>query len=134
MPFTGPLEDRLAIRELYGCYADAAFSGNGAAWLACWADDCVWETPVGLAKGKQDLKAQWESLWSRIETMAFFAEVTSIEVDGSHARSRAYCREVSRWKDGSMIKVIGRYEDEVVHSDGGWKFARRDFTLHLQET
>jgi len=134
MPFTGPTEDRLAIRELYGSYADAAFAGDGAAWLACWADDCVWDTPVGTVTGKQGLKAQWDGLWSRIETMAFFAEITSIEADGDRARSRAYCREVSRWKDGSMIKVIGRYEDEVVRRDGRWKFTHRKFTLHLQES
>ncbi len=34
MAFTGPFEDRLAIRELYGRYADAACSGDGQAWFA----------------------------------------------------------------------------------------------------
>jgi ketosteroid isomerase-like protein len=133
MPFTGPTEDRLAIRELYGSYADAAFSGDGAAWLALWADDCTWDTPMGKVTGRQALKAQWEGLWSRIETMAFFGEVAAIEADGDRARSRAYCREVSRWKDGSMLKVIGRYDDELLRTDGKWKFAHRTFTVHLQE-
>ena len=28
---------------------DAAFSGDGQAWLACWAEDCIWDTPAGFA-------------------------------------------------------------------------------------
>ncbi len=133
MAFTGPIEDRIAVRELYGCYADAAFAGDGKAWLACWAKNCVWDTPAGFAEGREALTAQWDGLWSQIETMAFFAEITAIEVNGARARGRAYCREVSRWKDGSMVKVIGRYEDDIVREDGAWRFARRTFAMHLVE-
>ncbi len=133
MPFTGPIEDRLAIRELYGSYADAAFTGNGESWLACWADDCEWDTPAGKASGKPGLRAQWDGLWSRIETMVFFAEITAIEIAGETAAARAYCREVSRWLDGSTVKVIGRYDDHIVRDGGSWRFARRRFTMHLFE-
>jgi len=134
MPFTGSIEDRLAIRELYGRYADAAFGGDGEAWLACWAEECLWDTPAGQVKGRAALADQWAALWSGIETMAFFAEITAIEVTGNRAFSRAYCREVSRWKDGRMVKVIGRYDDEAVRVDGTWCFTRRRFTMHLIET
>ena len=34
MGFTGPMEDRLAIRELYDAYADGANRMDRAAWLA----------------------------------------------------------------------------------------------------
>ena len=34
MPFTGPVEDRNAIRELYDSYADASSRGDRADWLA----------------------------------------------------------------------------------------------------
>ena len=65
--------------------------------------------------------------------MAFFAEITAIEVTGARAKGRAFCREVSRWKDGRFIKVIGRYDDDIVREDGAWRFARRTFTMHLVE-
>lgn len=134
MPFTGPLEDRLAIRELYSRYADAAFSGNTEAWLDCWAVDCTWVTPLGPSSGKEALVKQWEALWSLIETMTFFTEVGGIEVEGDRVRSHGYSRENSLWKDGRMVKITGRYDDEAVREDGIWRFTRRTFTPHLQET
>jgi ketosteroid isomerase-like protein len=134
MPFTGPIEDRLALRELYSRYADAAFTGNGQAWLDCWAEDCVWMTPMGELRGKQALLAQWEMLWAGIEQMTFFTEVGSIEAEGDSARSHAYCRESSLWKDGRRITVTGRYDDEVMRDSGVWRFMRRTFTLLLQES
>ena len=34
MTNTGPMEDRLAIRELFGLYGDASCKGDAEAWLA----------------------------------------------------------------------------------------------------
>jgi ketosteroid isomerase-like protein len=131
--FTGPVEDRLAIRELYGSYSGAGFAGDREAWQACWADDPIWITPAGEGEGVEALKAIWDGLWSGIEVMAFSAEVTSIVVDGDRATSRAYCREVSKWKDGRKVKIIGRYDDELVKQDGEWCFQGRRFTMHIEE-
>ena len=65
--------------------------------------------------------------------MAFSAEVVSIEVDGDRAKSCAYCREVSNWKDGRKVKIIGRYDDDLVRTPLGWRFQRRKFTMHIEE-
>lgn len=35
MPFTGPFEDRLAIRELIESYGDAVTQRDVDAWAAC---------------------------------------------------------------------------------------------------
>lgn len=133
MAFTGPVEDRLAIRELYGSYSGAGFAGDREAWLACWADDPVWITPAGEGEGVEALKAIWDGLWSGIEVMAFSAEITAIQVDWNRATSRAYCREVSNWKDGRKVKIIGRYDDKLVKQGGEWRFRRRQFTMHIEE-
>ena len=42
MPFTGPAEDRLAIRELVDSYGDAVYRHDAQAWGANWAEDAVW--------------------------------------------------------------------------------------------
>lgn len=39
MPFTGPAEDRLAIRELLETYADAVTRCHADDWAATWAED-----------------------------------------------------------------------------------------------
>ena len=67
MPFTGPIEDRIAVRELYGSYSGAGFAGDRAAWLDCWTDDPVWDTPAGKGEGVSALIAIWDGLWSGIE-------------------------------------------------------------------
>ena len=39
---SGPLEDRLAIRELVDSYNDAVMRFDGEAWAANWRDDATW--------------------------------------------------------------------------------------------
>jgi len=46
MPFTGPFEDRLAIHELVASYGDAVTRRDADAWIANWAEDCVWKLPA----------------------------------------------------------------------------------------
>ena len=133
MAFTGPVEDRLAIRELYGTYSGAGFAGDREAWLDCWADDPIWITPAGEGEGVEALKVIWDGLWSAIKVMAFSAEITAIQVDWNFATSCAYCREVSNWKDGKTVRIIGRYDDELVKQGGKWRFKRRRFTMHIDE-
>ena len=37
------------------------------------------------------------------------------------------------WCDGSIQKVVGRYEDELVRANGEWLFARRNYQLLADE-
>ena len=43
MPFTGPLEDRLAIRELMNTHAHGVMLKDAEIWGSVWADDAYWE-------------------------------------------------------------------------------------------
>lgn len=45
MAFSGPLEDRVAIRELIDAYADATMLRDEEAWAALWAEDACWQLP-----------------------------------------------------------------------------------------
>jgi ketosteroid isomerase-like protein len=133
MGFTGSIEDRLLIRERLDIYADATFRGDVDAYLGCWADDGLRIWAGTECRGKPALRAQWEALWRRIERMAFFAEPGAIAVDGDQATARCYCREIVKFTDGSIRKFVGIYDDELVRADGAWLFARRDYTLFLDE-
>lgn len=133
MAFTGPLEDRILIRELMGSYADATFRGDMESWLATWVEDCVWTNPGFELHGKAALRSQWPKLWSRLRFMTFFQEVGAIEVEGNHATARCYCREIMELTGGARRKVVGLYEDELSKQDGTWLFARRAYTLLMDE-
>jgi hypothetical protein len=50
MPFSGPAEDRLAIRDLIDAYADAVTRNDGHARASTWAEDGEWLIPDGAGK------------------------------------------------------------------------------------
>ena len=133
MAFTGPFEDRLAIRELYGTYADCAFREDKAGFLSCWCEDGAWATPFGEVAGRAALDAQWDTIWQTFASMGFFTEVGAIEVDGNHAKGRAYCREILNLPDGGIRKIVGRYDDELQREGGQWRFARRSYAILIAE-
>lgn len=133
MAFIGPLEDRLAIRELYGMYGDGSARGAREDWLACWADEAEWITPNLTCTGKDEIRAQWDALWQAFESVAFLGEVGAIEVDGDTALGRSVAREIVALKGGGIYKLVGRYEDRFVRRDGRWQFLRRSYQTIAEE-
>lgn len=134
MAFTGPLEDRILIRELHGQYADASFRADKQGWLDCWTQDCVWATgSFGDFAGKAAMAAQWDTLWEGMTDLAFFTETGAVEVTGDSATARCYVREVFILKDGTQMALIARYDDTLRREDGAWKFVRRAYTILQRE-
>ena len=93
--FTGPLEDRIAIRELTDSYADTAFRSDREGWLACWTDDCVWVTPFGEVRGKAGLTEQWGQIGTMFGVIGFFPLLAAVAIDGDRATARSYVREIA---------------------------------------
>ena len=58
MPFTGPAEDRLAIRELIESYADAVIRTDAEAWGATWSGSRSSTTTVATRSSPCG-KARW---------------------------------------------------------------------------
>ena len=68
---SGPVEDRLAIRELVESYNDAVMRFDGDAWAENWRDDATWSLPgAGPIAGKES-KCYNKKDW--IRTGMFFA-------------------------------------------------------------
>ena len=136
MPFTGPAEDRLAIRELLDAYADAVTRVDAAAWGACWAEDGEWSLPdypeIGTTSGRDAIVAMWVEAMKAYPGIMFKAWPGSIMVDGDAATMRSYTSEVYD-QDGSTKRDRGLYEDRCVKRDGRWVFASRSFrNIHRQ--
>lgn len=133
MAFSGPAEDRMLIRELFNSYSDAAVRQDEDAYLACWADDGIRIGQGMEVQGTAALREQWRGIWTRLERMAFFAEIGAIEVDGDTATARCYCREIIVPKGGGVWKVVGAYDDRLVRRGGTWLFARREYRMLIDE-
>jgi len=136
MPFTGPAEDRQALRELLETYADAVTRCDAAAWGATWAQDAQWSLPdypeIGTTTGREAIVTMWVEAMKHYPGIMFEAWPGSIEVDGDRAKLRSYTAEVYDWPDG-VHRDRGLYEDECVKQDGRWLFQSRIFrNIHRQ--
>lgn len=136
MPFTGPFEDRLAIRELLETYADAVTRRDSEAWGATWAQDAEWSLPdypeLGTTKGREAIVAMWIEAMKTYPGIMFEAWPGSIEVSGDSAVMRSYTSEVYD-QDGVTMRDRGVYEDTCVKIDGKWFFKSRSFrNIHRQ--
>ncbi|MGB3623433.1 hypothetical protein FT643_17045 [Ketobacter sp. MCCC 1A13808] len=131
--FAGSIEDRTLIRERYGAYSDAVFQQDAEAWLANFSDAAVWEIFGKKIQGKSMLKAQWDGLWKNLERMAFFSEIGSIVAHDNSATARLYCREILLLKTGSVKKITGCYEDELIKVNGVWLYSRRCYSVLINE-
>jgi len=133
MAFTGPMEDRLAIRELHDSYGDAVFRADGDEWAATWTEDGVWSLMGNDIQGRDRILATWRQLMGGFSLAAFFASPGDIRVDGDRATGRCYVTEILRETNGNVRRIIGAYEDTLVKQGGRWLFARRNYRILQDE-
>lgn len=135
MTSRGPVEDRLAIRELVESYNDAVMRFDGDAWRANWLPDASWELPgVGEISGLENFFPVWEQAMSGFSFVGFFASAGPIQVSGDRARGTWYQQEFLHGKDGSKRQVTGKYQDDYIKVDGRWYFQKRVYRImHSEE-
>lgn len=136
MPFTGPFEDRLAIRELLEVYADAVTLRDAEAWGAIWAEDAEWSLPdypeMGTTKGREAIVVMWIEAMKAYPGIMFEAWPGAIVVEGDRATMRSYTSEVYD-QGGVTMRDRGVYDDTCVKVDGQWLFQSRTFrNIHRQ--
>jgi len=127
---SGPIEDRLAIRELVESYNDALMRFDGDAWAENWADDGIWSLPgMGEVAGKDKFFPLWKGAMSAYEFVGFFASAGPITVTGDTAHATWYQQEFLHGKDGTVAQITGRYEDDYVRRNGRWYFHKRVYSI-----
>jgi ketosteroid isomerase-like protein len=127
--FTGPLEDRVAIQELNGTYADGVVRFDAATWGTVWADDAHWSLMGHEVNGKAPIVEFWKGAMSGLEAVSFQCVPCMIEVTGDTAKSRVQTQEILKPKDAPARHVGGLYEDELARIDGQWRFTSRKFKI-----
>jgi len=126
----GPIEDRLAIRELIESYNDAVMRFDGDAWKVNWRSDANWTLPgVGEIKGLDNFFPIWEQMMSGFSFVGFFASAGPLIVDGETAKGTWYQQEVLHGKDGSKRKIMGKYTDDYLKEGGRWYFQNRIYEI-----
>jgi uncharacterized protein (TIGR02246 family) len=130
MVSSGPLEDRLAIRELVESYNDAVMRFDAEAWAANWAEDAIWSLPgMGEVAGKAKFVPLWTEMMSGLSFAGFYASAGPIAVSGDTATATWWQQEVLHRKDGVKLAIHGRYEDTYAKRGGRWYFTKRVYAV-----
>lgn len=147
MAFTGPLADRVEIRELIEVYADAVMRGDAEEWGTVWAEDAFWSLPEfpGLEAfhGREAIVAGWVRSMADFgkareeggkPVMIYIATPGAINVDGDRATARVYTSEIFTVPGTDKeIRTRGQYDDELARIDGKWLFTKRIYrVLHSE--
>jgi uncharacterized protein (TIGR02246 family) len=127
--FTGPLEDRVAIQELNGTYADGVVRFDADTWASVWADDADWDLMGHKTHGKDAIVAFWSGAMGGLEAVSFHCVPCMIEVTGDTATARVQTQEILKPKDSKARHVGGLYEDALAKVDGRWLFTSRSFKI-----
>ncbi|WP_242128935.1 nuclear transport factor 2 family protein [Sphingobium sp. Sx8-8] len=132
--YSGPLEDRIAIRELMESYADAVNRHDRDLMASLWAEDGHWDLShypeLGIVSGRDKVMDLWSSAMPSYPELSFIAMPGMIRVDGDTAEARTYFSEVySDPENGRDKRARACYTDRLVKRDGEWQFQERIFGI-----
>ncbi|MFC8435462.1 nuclear transport factor 2 family protein [Streptomyces sp. NPDC057253] len=133
------MTDRDDVLDLVARSADAVNRLDAEQFESLWTPEAAWviDPPLDftlegsraeIAKGfEAGMRAMWASFLQLIHS-------TTVDVDGDTATARTYLTEQGIRPDGTGQLLHGVYEDTVVRTDEGWRFARRHFRyLYLDQ-
>jgi ketosteroid isomerase-like protein len=126
------MSDEFAIQQTINAYSYNATIGNLEAMVATYAPDGVWEVPgIGaLCTGHAEILAASQGITGTIEYMVQLNSPALIQVDGDTATAQSIIRECGKYTGrATNLEVLGLYDDQLVRTAEGWRFARRTFTV-----
>jgi ketosteroid isomerase-like protein len=128
---TGPISDRLEIRELIEAFSAAAMRIDGERFAATWAAEGAWKLPSMSepVRGRDEITAAFLEVMGYLEFMSMLCVPTDLVVAGDSARGKAHCQELIVTKTGEQRLVVAWYDDEYVKRDGRWWFLSRTYTV-----
>jgi hypothetical protein len=118
--------DKLAILERLNRYILSIDTHDDAAFADNFHDDATYESPFGVAVGREQILAtihQWHA-GGVTAGKRHMIGAWSIDVDGDRATSTSTYWVVNA-KDGTAIVATGTYVDELAKKGGAWKLQRR---------
>lgn len=113
-------EERDEILQLLYRYNHAIDSGDAEGWADTWTEDGFFG---GVGDGLQG-RAQLVQFASGVGGLRHMVLNPLIDVDGDTARVRAYVVVLA----AGQVVTVGTYDDTVVRTPGGWRFAKRMFS------
>jgi hypothetical protein len=123
MPLT--VEDQLDIQQLYARYNHAIDAGQADQWAGCFTADGVFSSGAsGEYTGTDALAAFAKGLAERLKARHWTNNLV-LEAAGDGAKGSCYLMLYRLGGESLAIMISGIYDDDLVRTGSGWKFARR---------
>ncbi|MCC7366154.1 MAG: nuclear transport factor 2 family protein [Dehalococcoidia bacterium] len=123
-------EDKLAIQDLYARYNHAIDFGKGDVWAATFTPDGTFSSlGAGTFTGTEQLTGFGNGFATRIKGRHWTNNLV-IEDAGDGAKGTCYLALLLLGgpEKGTSFLTTGIYNDELVRTDGGWRFKSRAVT------
>jgi ketosteroid isomerase-like protein len=131
------IDDKINIHELIAKYNLAIDNKNIDEWTNTWADDGIWTTTFGEAKGKTELKNMVNQITNefasgkRHVSTNIVIEDASSSNNGSIANAKSYLTVIDA-QNTSEVVATGVYSDTLRKDGSGkWKFFQRQLDIDL---
>lgn len=124
------MSDEDAIQQLICCYTEGCNRRDWQQVTGTFMPDGAWEIPETGARhvGRAAIGAEMAGFVKRLDTFVQFNAPAIIAVHGDHATARSLIREAGRYAGKPQaLQVMGFYDDQLVRTAKGWRFARRAF-------
>jgi 3-phenylpropionate/cinnamic acid dioxygenase small subunit len=119
------LEDRYAICELLAHYCSAVDHRDWTAVANLFSRDGRADLPgFGQATGRSEIRNLFSHIPDQVQQSWHMVSNEVIELTGDRARCRSSF-DVPLVAGEEACFALGRYEDELVREDQGWRFAER---------
>ncbi len=124
------LEDREQIWQLMLEYRRQLDRRDFAAYSRLFTDDGEWAGNLGIARGPAEIEQllirTLESWTGEASSHLHLVDNAEIHVDGDTATAESTWVYITREGFGRpVLSLIGRYQDVIVRTGGGWRFKRR---------
>ncbi|HEU5171919.1 MAG TPA: nuclear transport factor 2 family protein [Nitrososphaeraceae archaeon] len=131
------IDDKINIHELIAKYNLAIDSKNIDEWTNTWADDGIWITTFGEAKGKTELKNMVNQITNEfasgkrhVSTNIVIEDISSSATNGM-ANAKSYLTVIEAHKTPEVV-ATGVYSDTLRKDGSGkWKFFQRQLDIDL---
>jgi SnoaL-like protein len=132
MRYSGMIEDREELRELYARYCLSIDNGRYDDWVDCFTEDGVFESPrFGRYAGREELRrfcTRYEESLGGARVLHVVANA-SFDIKGVEATGVCYLM-YHHCKEGRLEQVaVGAYSDRLRKTGDGWRFTSRCVTI-----
>lgn len=136
IPHNNDLEAELAIRHLAAAYTDAVNRRCPEDAAEVWAPDGVLLFFGREVVGAEKLLKAYRNTFSSFRLLFQMTHSGLVVVNGDSAKARWWISEINQPLDDDQHRMFfGLYQDEVIRTEIGWRFARRQLdevrSVHL---